>query len=348
MIRYELITGFTVKIGVKDNNLCLKGTDGVRKVYSDIVIPPEKARFDMLISSAYHGYISIDAMNWLLSKKKSILFTDRNGNLVSELHPYMYHQRTSTIRRLQYLMSDDIKNYLARDLIETKLLRMLFVINSFEKEFKKDFLLQKQRIEREKAKINDKTTPKQLLRIEAEGNRSYWDVIRLCLPERWHFTARTRGLRGYTQPRHAKDLFNAVLNYCYAILASEITRACYATGFDPYYGFFHKERRKLKAFVYDVIEPFRFLVDYTIVINQDQLRNIGRTTFKIGGYVFPLFINPSAKNQMHFLLYRSLNHKIYYKGKFYPWTSIITLKLRELGSYLEGKNKEFTFGKPEL
>jgi CRISP-associated protein Cas1 len=57
---------------------------------------------------------------------------------------------------------------------------------------------------------------------------------------------------------------NNVLNYGYSVLAAEIAKFAHGCGLDPYYGFMHKMDTSFQALVYDLIEPFRWLVEYTV------------------------------------------------------------------------------------
>jgi CRISPR-associated protein Cas1 len=63
---------------------------------------------------------------------------------------------------------------------------------------------------------------------------------------------------------HASDVINALLNYGYAVLAGEISKFINGFGLDAYYGFYHKPHSGFQPLVYDMMEPFRWLVDYTI------------------------------------------------------------------------------------
>jgi CRISPR-associated protein Cas1 len=67
-----------------------------------------------------------------------------------------------------------------------------------------------------------------------------------------------------TGNRYASDVINALLNYGYSVLAAEIAKFVYGCGLDPYYGFFHKMDTSFQALVYDLIEPFRWLVEYAV------------------------------------------------------------------------------------
>ncbi len=53
-------------------------------------------------------------------------------------------------------------------------------------------------------------------------------------------------------------------------------------GLDPYFGFMHKSHTGFQPLVYDLIEPFRWLVDYTVFLianSQDSKRRIKRKEF---------------------------------------------------------------------
>ena len=65
-----------------------------------------------------------------------------------------------------------------------------------------------------------------------------------------------------------------MLNYGYAILASEITKSILARGLDPYCGFLHFDMDGRTSLTFDLIEPFRQqIVDKTVIglINRKQI-----------------------------------------------------------------------------
>jgi len=59
-------------------------------------------------------------------------------------------------------------------------------------------------------------------------------------------------------------VINALLNYGYAVLAGEISKFVNGFGLDTYCGFYHKSHTGFQPLVYDIMEPFRWLVDYTV------------------------------------------------------------------------------------
>ena len=67
---------------------------------------------------------------------------------------------------------------------------------------------------------------------------------------------------------------NSMLNYGYAILASEITKSILVNGLDPYCGFLHFDMDGRTSLTFDLIEPFRQqIVDKTVIslINRKQV-----------------------------------------------------------------------------
>ena len=63
---------------------------------------------------------------------------------------------------------------------------------------------------------------------------------------------------------NASDVINGLLNYGYTVLASEISKFINGIGLDAYYGFYHKPQTGFQLLVYDLMEPFRWLVDYSV------------------------------------------------------------------------------------
>jgi CRISPR-associated protein Cas1 len=66
--------------------------------------------------------------------------------------------------------------------------------------------------------------------------------------------------------RPPRDPINALLSLGYSLLAKDLTVACYAVGFDPYFGFYHQPRFGRPALALDLMEPFRPLIADSAVL----------------------------------------------------------------------------------
>lgn len=66
---------------------------------------------------------------------------------------------------------------------------------------------------------------------------------------------------------NATDPVNAALNYGYGFLEGECRRAINAVGLEPSVGFLHdfSHYQTKQSLVYDLEEPFRWLVDLTVI-----------------------------------------------------------------------------------
>jgi len=65
--------------------------------------------------------------------------------------------------------------------------------------------------------------------------------------------------------RHASHPVNAMLNYAYAVLESQVRTATIAQGLDPTIGYLHTCRPGRMALVYDLMEPLRPQVDRLVL-----------------------------------------------------------------------------------
>ncbi len=65
--------------------------------------------------------------------------------------------------------------------------------------------------------------------------------------------------------RNANHPVNAILNYAYGVLESQVRIATVASGLDPAIGYLHACRPGRSALVYDLMEPLRPMVDRLIL-----------------------------------------------------------------------------------
>ena len=88
---------------------------------------------------------------------------------------------------------------------------------------------------------------------ESEAARTYWPIF----GEAIH-------VKGFKRDRDAEGI-NSLLNYGYAVLLAIVLRNLFAVGIDPTFGIFHATRERSTPLAYDLMEPFRQWVDWSIV-----------------------------------------------------------------------------------
>jgi CRISP-associated protein Cas1 len=84
------------------------------------------------------------------------------------------------------------------------------------------------------------------------------------IPREWYRVGLRSSFNGLN--RHATHPINAILNYAYAALESQVRIAAIGQGLDPTIGYLHARRPGRMALVYDLMEPFRPQVD-ALVLN---------------------------------------------------------------------------------
>jgi CRISPR-associated protein Cas1 len=114
--------------------------------------------------------------------------------------------------------------------------------------------------------------------LEGRVGYAYFDAWRTCklqwkgternpVPDDWHQIARRSSKMGTTSHanRNATHPVNAMLNYAYAILESQVRMQVVATGLDPTVGILHGSHGGKHGLVYDLMEPQRPLVDRKVL-----------------------------------------------------------------------------------
>ena len=76
----------------------------------------------------------------------------------------------------------------------------------------------------------------------------------------WGLWGSSRGIEGFHRERGLSGT-NQLLNYGYAVLLSCILQKLFAVGIDPSFGISHVVRERSDPLAYDLMEPFRVLVD---------------------------------------------------------------------------------------
>lgn len=110
----------------------------------------------------------------------------------------------------------------------------------------------------------------QLLAIDATAAAAYWSLwlpmpLRFArrdqVPAHWQSFGRRNSPLGQKNTRHAVSPANAVLNYLYAVLASEMSIALTGAGLDPGVGILHTDTDRRASLTYDAMEAVRPYVD---------------------------------------------------------------------------------------
>ena len=120
------------------------------------------------------------------------------------------------------------------------------------------------------------TNVTELRALEANAAAAYFRAWR-GIPIKWRGTTRRpipeawKAIEQRTSPfqlagnRNAAHPVNAILNYAYTALQSEIQINAISEGYDPTIGIMHEPNSGSAAFVFDLMEPYRPQVDRKIM-----------------------------------------------------------------------------------
>jgi CRISP-associated protein Cas1 len=85
------------------------------------------------------------------------------------------------------------------------------------------------------------------------------------IPDNWHSVTQRSSLFHLAGNRNASHPVNAILNYAYAALESEIRIKAISEGYDPTIGIMHEGSNGSSKFIFDLMEPERPKVDRRVI-----------------------------------------------------------------------------------
>lgn len=171
----------------------------------------------------------------------NILFCGDNHMPTSLCHSLNQHYRPFQVIEYQINQTYDMKVYMSEQLLKIKVLNQRRVIEYIN---------------------NDANAIKLLTKYQDE-------IVGLDEINREGTAAKVffNSLYGTNFIRFNDDCINKALNYGYGVLRSAITRSLNMFGFTSYIGVHHVGKTNPFNLVYDIIEPFRPIIDYYVATN---------------------------------------------------------------------------------
>jgi len=236
----KFLKGYGFSIRVKDSKIVLKNC------YDPFSEPQTEEWFvknmpyEKIVLSG-KGYISTEALSLLCENNRNVILLDNQGKPITFCNGMMDSLTATKYRIAQYdtFREESKRQYLTKQIISAK------------KESQLKFL---KLIGSSVISLPEK---------EHLASKIYFQEFAKVIPEKYGFVSRNQSFIR-TSKNNATDVINALLNYGYSVLAGEISKFVCGIGLDPYFGFMHKSHTGFQPLVYDLIEPFRWLVDYSV------------------------------------------------------------------------------------
>lgn len=222
--------------------------------------------------------ISIGAIKLAMEKDIDIVFIGRFGTPIGRIYPCKLGGTTLTRKKQLEAYFSGKGLELAKTFVAAKVKNQATMLKALAKSRKDvDFSEFIARMEAGLLQIGDidgnlDDIREKLLGVEGNAASEYFQALSRILPVE-------------KRDRKGGDAFNAMLNYAYGILYSEIEKACVLAGLDPYFGYLHTDRYGKPSMVLDLIEEFRApIADKSVItlfarkqVNDKDLEKSGET-----------------------------------------------------------------------
>ena len=328
VIMQLIIDGYGSYIHRKENlfevETKTKGKDNKREEFSADVVS------QILITSK--ASISSGAIQLAMEKQIDIVYLDWYGKPYARTYPCKLGGTTLTRRRqaTEYL-SDDVVN-MVKAMIGAKISNQLFLLKQLAKTRKsREFDKYINQIRNNMTKLDairgsvDEARDA-ILGIEGYCSTQYWTALALILP----FNGREQ---------EARDIVNAMLNYGYGMLYSEIERACIIAGLDPYLGFLHTDRYGKPSTVLDMIEEFRQMIVDRAIITLFARKEVDENDGETSGNAFVL--TKKGRKKVIDAVMEKLHSKMRHNNREYTLQGIMLEQARQVARVLLGEKKEY-------
>ena len=257
--------GFGWSIRVKDTRLVFtQGTDALSVKKEIIETSVRACPFDKIVTQG-DGYLSSRALQVLAESNISAVMLDKRGKIFTYLNAVSGSD--PLIRQRQYdTFRDETKvDYLSKRVVSQRIISQIQL-------FKELMIDEKKIAKMEKAfsQLDSAKGSRQIMKVEDDIGRIYYHSFSKLFNPELGFSTRN-SLRNF-RPKDASDVINSLLNYGFGMMYGEVTKELNILGLDCAVGFYHKNENSRLALVYDIIEPFRHLVERSVYQIKDQIK----------------------------------------------------------------------------
>lgn len=344
-MRTLYLSGHGISMRVDNARLLIRDGCDVNRADPDTYeLRPKSDEYDNIVIYGHSGNMSLDAIKWLSKQNIQLTILNWDGrNLTNILIP---EQKVGAARFAQYeAYNSDRRIEIARKFIEAKVQTTVLILDwltirhpELTEEKKSCF----DELSLYQSKLPEADIVAKIRGVEDMVARNYWLIVAEVLSDRFEFEGRVFGKTG--RPMGAVDPINALFNYGYSLLESQCWRAINANGLDPYIGFVHEAAPGKSPLVYDLQEPFRWLVDKMVIEALEQNLFTKKDFIRTENY--SLRIRPEGVRKLLTAFNAQLTSKVQFKEKSWEWGYVIGQKTGELADYIACKRKTLDLAMP--
>jgi CRISPR-associated protein Cas1 len=333
-----LLNGHGIDMRVSSAKLHIKnGRTSTDQDPEEYVFSPKRMDIDHIIVYGRDGNLTLDAVRWLIKHNVQVTMLDWNGKLLTAMLPPESTNIKTKFAQYHAFENTEHRIAIARKFIEAKFDKSVVVMDYLKQRYP-DTVFD---ISEDIKKLKSAKTVKEIMGIEGGVAWKYWNEFNKAIPEEYDFCSR---IDQYRRATGAGDKVNVMLNYGYALLEAEFLRAINTCGLDAHVGFLHEMNPSKNSLAYDLQEPFRFLVDLSVISLIESGKMDNKDFIRTESY--SLRLKPSGVKKVTEEVNNWMNKKVAYKKQSVMWSYALLLKTRELAQYLVGKKKTLDFSKP--
>lgn len=343
-----LISGFGTSINVDKRKLIVTNKLNNQR----LEFYPHKIQHDSIIIDGHTGNISFESMRWLMKHNIHLTLLNWDGNLLATTLPDQTISGKLRLAQYKKYLDDSIRYNIAKEIVKSKVDSSLNLLQELAKFYPLDGTKIKSRIQAEISNFEQKLTQNrhqiaEIMQYEAQIAKIYFEYIREVFAKvTSQFSFETRSNYDHKRADHASDEINALLNYGYSILASEIKKHLNSVGLDPQIGFLHETLLSRTSLVYDLQELFRWLIDLSVIqlLEENKLK---KSDFILTEN-YHIRLKPETAKLLVEKIKSNFNLKESYKKKHFAYQNILYDNISQLSLYISDKKKIIEFLVPHL
>jgi CRISPR-associated protein Cas1 len=224
------------------------------------------------------GTVSFDVLSWLAQQKVTLIRIDWKGDIVCVAGAAGYSANPYRVQwQLETRGNPGLRNDFCRSLITKKIEASILTLEkSIPRSDKWERAMKSAYSALTRLEENPPETIIELRALEANCAAAYFrswvripikwrGISRRPIPENWHSIGQRSSPYHLAGNRNAAHPVNAILNYAYAALESEIRIKAISDGYDPTIGIMHEGSDGSAKFIFDLMEPERPNIDRAVL-----------------------------------------------------------------------------------
>jgi CRISPR-associated protein Cas1 len=331
-MRPLLLHGFGTSVRVNGRTLEIDWrSEGRKESYR-----PQQLPFDSVVVDSLTGSVSFEALRFLAVHDIPVTLLRWNGSVLSTILPRGPSNGDLRVAQIGAYSDPDRRLGIAREFIRAKVSKTLELAEELSRTlpYSPDPI-------RKETSGSVGSTLNDLRVYEARVAQAHWKEFAKAVDKLWPksgFASRRSSQRSWSNA--AADPTNALLNYGYSLLESVCRSAIVTVGLLPEIGFVHEVAPSKLPLAYDMQEPFRWLVDLSVI---ELLRDskVDRRADFIVTENYHIRLRPASATALMERFSANMNRKVSVGGRSCSYEGLVTESARRLGRYLTGDKADF-------